>query len=108
MVERGKINTLQGGLGGLGGRCFLFDLCPLFCYKSAMPRSARLDMPGLLQHVIVRGIEKRDIFLEDGDRELLIERLSALLKESEVRCYAWALMPNHFHLFLMPTCGTLA
>jgi putative transposase len=33
-----------------------------------MPRSARLDMPGLLQHVIVRGIEKRDIFFEDGDR----------------------------------------
>jgi hypothetical protein len=30
-----------------------------------MPRSARLDMPGLLQHVIVRGIERRKIFLDD-------------------------------------------
>ncbi|MEI9479884.1 MAG: transposase, partial [Deltaproteobacteria bacterium] len=27
-----------------------------------MPRQARLDLPGLLQHVMVRGIEKRDIF----------------------------------------------
>ena len=34
-----------------------------------MPRSARLDQPGLLQHVIVRGIEKRDIFLDDEDRD---------------------------------------
>jgi len=73
-----------------------------------MPRSARLDIPGLLQHVIVRGIEKRDIFLEDGDREFFVERLTALLKETEVRCYAWALMSNHFHLLLMPTRGTLA
>lgn len=27
-----------------------------------MPRTARLDIPNLLQHVIVRGIERRDIF----------------------------------------------
>lgn len=73
-----------------------------------MPRSARLDIPGVLQHVIVRGIEKRDIFLDDEDREFFVERLSALLKETEVRCYAWSLMSNHFHLLLMPTRGTLA
>jgi hypothetical protein len=29
-----------------------------------MPRQARLDIPGLLQHVIVRGIERRKIFLD--------------------------------------------
>ncbi|WP_291316190.1 hypothetical protein [Desulfuromonas sp.] len=34
-----------------------------------MPRNARIDSPGLLQHVIVRGIERRDIFREDQDRE---------------------------------------
>lgn len=73
-----------------------------------MPRSPRLDMPGLLQHVIVRGIEKQDIFFEDREREFFVERLSSLLKETEVRCFAWALMSNHFHLLLMPTRGTLA
>ena len=73
-----------------------------------MPRSPRLDIPGLLQHVIVRGIEKRDIFFEDREREFFVERLSSLLKETEVRCFAWALMSNHFHLLLMPTHGTLA
>jgi len=30
-----------------------------------MPRMERLDIPGLLQHVIVRGIEKRKIFLDE-------------------------------------------
>jgi REP element-mobilizing transposase RayT len=65
-------------------------------------------MPGVLQHVIVRGIEKRDIFLEDEDREFFVERLSSLLKETEVRCFAWALMSNHFHLLLMPTRSMLA
>ena len=41
-----------------------------------MPRTARIDIPGLLQHVIVRGIERRDIFLNDDDRRLFLERLS--------------------------------
>jgi len=44
-----------------------------------MPRSARLDQPGLLQHVIVRGIEKRDIFLDDEDRDDFVRRLPTLL-----------------------------
>jgi putative transposase len=73
-----------------------------------MPRSARIDMPGLLQHVIVRGIEKRKIFIDDRDRAFFANRLTVLLKETGVRCYAWALIPNHFHLLLMPTHGNLA
>lgn len=73
-----------------------------------MPRSARLDIPGLLQHVIVRGIEKRKIFNDEEDRAFFVNRFSALLKETGARCYAWALIPNHFHLLLMPTCGNLA
>ena len=44
-----------------------------------MPRQARIDIPGLLQHVIVRGIERTDIFLNDEDRENFVERLTSLL-----------------------------
>lgn len=67
-----------------------------------MPRTARIDIPGLLQHVIVRGIERRDIFLDDNDRRLFLERLSKLLAETGTDCLAWALMTNHFHLLLRP------
>jgi hypothetical protein len=55
-----------------------------------MPRIARLDTPGLLHHVMIRGIERRKIFNDDKDRENLIERLSTLLPESKTQCYAWA------------------
>lgn len=67
-----------------------------------MPRNARLDIPGLLQHVIVRGIERRDIFLDDEDRECFLQRFSSLLIDTGTGCYAWALMSNHFHLLLIP------
>lgn len=65
-----------------------------------MPRSSRLDIPGVLQHVIVRGIERRDIFLDDDDRQNFVDRLAALLAETRMECYAWSLLSNHFHLLL--------
>ena len=65
-----------------------------------MPRKARLDIPGLLQHVIVRGIEKRNIFLDDGDRHKFIKRFSSLNEKTGTDCFAWALLSNHFHLLL--------
>lgn len=67
-----------------------------------MPRHARIDVPGLLQHVIVRGIEQRDIFLDDDDRHLFLERFAKLLRETGTDCLAWALMSNHFHLLIRP------
>jgi len=73
-----------------------------------MPRQARLDLPGLLQHVIVRGIERRNIFLDDEDREFFVARLGSLLEATKTRLFAWALVPNHFHLLLRPTETTLA
>jgi putative transposase len=65
-----------------------------------MPRQPRLDIPGLLQHVIVRGIERRHIFLDDRDRQRFVERFGQLLTNTGTDCYAWALIPNHFHLLL--------
>ena len=62
-----------------------------------MPRTARLDTPGLLHHIMIRGIERRRIFNDDKDRENFIERLSILLPETKTQCYAWVFMPNHTH-----------
>jgi len=73
-----------------------------------MPRTARIDIPNLLQHVIVRGIERRDIFLVDNDRRLFLERLVKLLTETDTDCLAWALMTNHFHLLLCPRVTKLS
>jgi REP element-mobilizing transposase RayT len=32
-----------------------------------MPRLARLEVPGLLHHVIIRGIERRNIFEDNKE-----------------------------------------
>lgn len=65
-----------------------------------MPRHARLDAPGVLQHVMVRGIERRDLFVDDGDCENLLDRLEYLVPLTGTACYAWALLPNHVHFLL--------
>ena len=65
-----------------------------------MPRKARIDAPGALHHIICRGIEGRTIFQNSADRNDFIERLAHIIKETETTCFAWALIPNHFHLLL--------
>ena len=62
-----------------------------------MPRLARLDAPGVLHHIIIRGIERRKIFRDDKDRDNFIDRLSNLLPATQTACYAWAFLPNHAH-----------
>ena len=62
-----------------------------------MPRLARLDAPGVLHHIMIRGIERRKIFLNQKDYEDFIERLARLLPEMKTACYAWVLIPNHAH-----------
>ncbi len=44
-----------------------------------MPRLARLDAPGVLHHVMIRGIEGQKIFLRSRDYEDFLERLAVLL-----------------------------
>ncbi len=46
-----------------------------------MPRLARLDAPGILHHVMGRGIERKEIFINDTDRSDFIDRLAALVEE---------------------------
>ncbi len=65
-----------------------------------MPRQARLDAPGLLYHVIGRGIEGGKIFSDDQDRFAFLDRLGKVAIDTATPVYAFALIPNHFHLLL--------
>jgi len=65
-----------------------------------MPRKARIDAPGALHHIIIRGIENRKIFEDNKDRNQFIKRLGDILAEAETPIYAWALLSNHVHLLL--------
>ena len=70
-----------------------------------MPRTARLDAPGVFHHVMIRGIERRNIFRNKNDREDFLERLGQLLPETGTACYGWAFLSNHAH-FLFRTGET--
>ncbi len=63
-----------------------------------MPRQARLDVPGALHHIMVRGIDKSKIFKDDNDKTRFLERLGQTVEEGECSVYAWTLMDNHVHL----------
>ncbi len=65
-----------------------------------MPRHARLDVPGALHHVIVRGIERQAIVRDDSDRAAFVERVGDILRATGTPCFAWALLSNHMHLLL--------
>src|SRR3989337_4127399 len=65
-----------------------------------MPRQARLDSPGTLHHVMIRGIEGRRIVDDDQDRSDFVLRLGDLAAASGTPIYAWALMSNHAHILL--------
>jgi len=69
-------------------------------YESHMPRKSRIDAPGSLHHIIARGIDRKNIFKDDKDRDSFLERLGGIFAETQISCFAWALIPNHFHLLL--------
>ena len=65
-----------------------------------MPRGPRLDAPGTLHHVMIRGIEQGSIIRDDTDRKAFVDRLGMLTKGSGTSIYAFALMTNHAHILL--------
>ncbi|NTU54115.1 MAG: hypothetical protein HGA97_10540 [Chlorobiaceae bacterium] len=65
-----------------------------------MPRGPRLDTPGTLHHVMIRGIEKGMIFRDDIDRTEFLDRLGRLAGSLGTGIYAFVLMSNHVNLLL--------
>ncbi len=63
-----------------------------------MPRQARLDVPGALHHIMVRGINKSSIFKDDQDKNLFLERLGQKVIDGKCSIYAWVILDNHVHL----------
>jgi len=63
-----------------------------------MPRQARLDIPGALHHIMVRGINKSAIFADDEDKSRFLQRLSENVTKAGASVYAWVLMDTHAHI----------
>jgi len=65
-----------------------------------MPSRSRIDAPGVLHHILIGGIKKKNIFKGVADRDNLLKRLKNILTDRDTSCFAWALISNHFHLLL--------
>jgi REP element-mobilizing transposase RayT len=64
-----------------------------------MPRSPRDESPGY-HHVTTRGNNKREIFVEDRDREFFCLTVTRIARKYGWTVLAYCLMDNHYHLLL--------
>lgn len=65
-----------------------------------MPRTARRKSKTDIYHVMIRGINQQNIFVDDEDNEKFIATLARYQKENEYEIYAYCLMGNHVHLLI--------
>jgi putative transposase len=65
-----------------------------------MARKRRIRDAGLLRHVMSRGNGRMQIFLDQGDYRKFLFVLSDVFESYQVECWAYCLMPNHYHLVL--------
>ena len=73
-----------------------------------MARPLRIEFPGAVYHITSRGNAKQVIFLDNEDREKLIEILSTVVERFHWVCHAYCLMDNHYHLIIETPEGNLS
>jgi REP element-mobilizing transposase RayT len=64
-------------------------------------RIPRLNVPGVVYHLIWRFVDREWFFSDDSEREMYLRLLAIALDESDWRCLAYALMSNHIHLAMV-------
>ena len=67
-----------------------------------MARKNRILEPGFY-HIISRGVERRDIFLEPEDYDKFLDLLSEMKKKYHIVIHTYCLMTNHYHILLETT-----
>ncbi len=65
-----------------------------------MARGARQKSATGIYHIMVRGIDKRDIFIGEMDYKKFLQYIEKAKKKVDFRVYAYCLMNNHAHLLL--------
>ena len=73
-----------------------------------MARPLRIEYPGAVYHVTTRGNARQEIFLDDSDRAAFLGALAHAIHRMGWLCYAYCLMPNHYHLVVETPEGNLS
>jgi REP element-mobilizing transposase RayT len=65
-----------------------------------MGRAWRIEFEGALYHVMSRGNEGNDIFLNDRDRQGFLNAIGEFSERFDIQIFAYVLMRNHYHLLI--------
>ena len=78
------------------------DSAQQLLFAKSMARPLRLHVPGMLHHVMSRGNDKREMFIDDVDYARYLRVLERSAERFGVEVVALCLMPNHVHLLVKP------
>lgn len=73
-----------------------------------MARPPRIEFPDAIYHVTLRGVGREDIVADRRDRDRWLGLLERSVRRRRWRLFAFALMNNHFHLFVQTPDANLA
>jgi len=68
-----------------------------------MPRPLRINLPDLSFHVLNRGNNRQEVFLDEADFLYYLGLLKRFKEELGIKLYHFCLMPNHTHFIIEPT-----
>ncbi len=76
--------------------------------SACMARARRIQIPGLVRHVMSRGNGRMCIFTDDRDYQKFVDILADVVEALDIDCLNYCLMPNHYHATLRPTRSNLS
>src|SRR5210317_367246 len=65
-----------------------------------MSRPWRIEYEGALYHLLSRGNERSDIFMDEKDRSSFLNAVSEMLERFDIDVFAYVLMDNHYYLIV--------
>ncbi|NPV45299.1 MAG: transposase [Firmicutes bacterium] len=65
-----------------------------------MPRTARKRSSTGVYHIMLRGLDKRNIFLDEEDKMKFMGKIMLAKERGKFELYGYCLMDNHVHLLL--------
>lgn len=73
-----------------------------------MSRPLRIEYPGAIYHITSRGNARQKIFLKQADYNQFLFIFKEIMTRYNWTCYAYCLMPNHYHLLVETPDGNLS
>ena len=73
-----------------------------------MVRVARDRCESGIYHIVLRGINRQDIFYDDGDMLRFLETVEMKKTDKQFEIYAYCMMTNHIHLLIRETGDTVS